>query len=594
MDLVTKNLVETFRAEEGFEVNTDPSIVFEHFCNYCILSHEYTDEFDLEDIHTGGGEDLGIDGAAIIVNGALVTTIDEVDDLAEANKFVKAEFVFCQAKSQSNFDGKDISNFFFGIRDLFSGADARLPRNEGLQAFERIITKIYTKSAIFKRGNPSVKMYFVTTGKWLDDAKLQARIDNEKQALLDLNIFSEVDLIPVDALLLQKLYNKAKNRISKSFTFSGRVTLPPLPGVTEAFLGFLPVSEFLKLITDESGNILRGLFYDNVRDFQGDNPVNHEIEQTLISNDRKLFVLLNNGITVVCGAEIQKTGDLFTIEDYQIVNGCQTSHVIYNSQQYLIDKEFQIPVKLIVLKNEEVKNKVVKATNRQTQVKDEELTALTDFQKRLEEYYQAISQENQKLYYERRSQQYRADQNIERIRIVTIANQIRTFASMFLGQAHIASRYYGTLLRTVEGRIFVANHSPTPYYLSAYALFKLESLLRKKAIPAKYRPFKYHLIQAVRLLLEKEPLPAFLSNKFERYCNQILESLWNDERCLSAFTKCCELLGKALAEQIENRDAAKDSLISEKLNALIAETKSQQQAVGYVPLIISPIDPIMG
>lgn len=433
MDLVTKNLVETFRSEEGFNENTDTSVVFEHFCNFCVLSREYSDEFDLEEIHTGGGDDLGIDGAAIIVNGALVSSIEEISDLAEANKFIKAEFVFCQAKSQSNFDGKDIGNFFFGIRDLFAANDARLPRNEKLQAVEKIISMIYTKSAIFKRGNPSLKLYFVTTGKWEQDARLMARVKTEKQALLDLNIFSVVEFIPVDALFLQKLFNKAKNRISKSFSFSGRVTLPPLPGVTEAFLGFVPVSEFLKLITDENGNILRGLFYDNVRDFQGDNPVNQEIAETLNSEDRTLFVLLNNGITVVCGAEIQKTGDLFTIEDYQIVNGCQTSHVIYNSQQKLIDKNFQIPVKLIVLKDEEVKNKVVKATNRQTQVKDEELTALTDFQKRLEEYYQAISDGDQKLHYERRSQQYRSDQNIERIRIVTIANQIRSFASMFLG-----------------------------------------------------------------------------------------------------------------------------------------------------------------
>lgn len=575
MDLVTKNLVETFKNEEGFEPNANDSVVFEHFCNYCVLSHEYSDEFDLEDVHTGGGEDLGIDGAAIIVNGALVSTVEEVDDLAEANKFVKAEFVFCQAKSQSSFDGKEISNFFFGIRDLFSGSDARLPRNEKLQAFEKIISKVYSKSAIFKRGNPSLRMYFVTTGKWQDDAKLKARIEDEKQTLLDLNIFSEVDLVPVDAVYLQKLYNKAKNRISKSFTFSGRVTLPPLPGVTEAFLGFVPVAEFLNLITDDSGTILRGLFYDNVRDFQGDNPVNQEIEHTLTSEDRRLFVLLNNGITIVCGAEIQKTGDLFTIEDYQIVNGCQTSHVIYNNQQQLTDKDFQIPIKLIVLKDEDVKNKVVKATNRQTQVKDEELTALTDFQKRLEEYYQAIAEENQKLYYERRSQQYRSDASIERIRIVTIAVQIRTFASMFLGQAHIASRYYGTLLRTVEGRIFVATHSPAAYYLSAYALFKLESLLRKRLIAAKYRPFKYHLIHAIRVLLESEPMPAFTSNKFERYCIEILRSLWDDEKCAKAFTTCCNLLEKAHGDQIENRDSAKDSSISDTLNSMIHELKKK-------------------
>ncbi len=69
---------------------------------------------------------------------------------------------------------------------------------------------------------------------------------------------------------------------------------------------------------------MRGLFYDNVRDFQGDNPVNKEIDDTLKSDERDLFVLLNNGITIVAES-LSKTGDIFTIEDYQIVNGCQTS-----------------------------------------------------------------------------------------------------------------------------------------------------------------------------------------------------------------------------------------------------------------------------
>ena len=103
-------------------------------------------------------------------------------------------------------------------------------------------------------------MYYVTTGKWQNDAKLTARIDNEKEALLELNIFSRVEFTPVDARLLQRLYNSAKNRLTKSVTFSGKVTLPSLPNVRSPYLGYLPADEYLKLITDDSGNIVRSLF----------------------------------------------------------------------------------------------------------------------------------------------------------------------------------------------------------------------------------------------------------------------------------------------------------------------------------------------
>ena len=38
MDLVTKNLLSTFRAQEAFAESTDDPALFEHFANYCVVS----------------------------------------------------------------------------------------------------------------------------------------------------------------------------------------------------------------------------------------------------------------------------------------------------------------------------------------------------------------------------------------------------------------------------------------------------------------------------------------------------------------------------------------------------------------------------
>jgi hypothetical protein len=397
-------------------------------------------------------------------------------------------------------------------------------------------------------------MYYVTTGKWANDAKLTARIANEKETLLELNIFRDVDFTPVDARALQRLYSGAKNRLSKSITFSGKVTLPALPGVQESYLGYLPADEYLKLITDDAGNIVRGLFYDNVRDFQGDNPVNHEIDETLKSAHQELFVLLNNGVTVVADS-ISKTGDTFTIEDYQIVNGCQTSHVLYNNAAS-VTAAIQIPIKLIVSTDGEVINRIIKATNRQTPVKTEELTALTDFQKALEDYYTAVGGDC-RLYYERRSQQFRAATGIEKIRIVSVSSQIRSFASMFLSLPHQASRYYGTLMKSIETKIFVPGHPPIAYYTSALALYRLESLMRKKTIEAKYRPFKYHLLAILRMTLAGIDIPSMSSNKFEKYCEEIVKALQNEKTCTAAFQDTVKVLDSVLGDTYD-RDKAKD------------------------------------
>lgn len=558
MDLVTNSLLKTFQDEESLQDEKDDPVLFEHFANFCAVANEYGEEFDVEDIHTGGGDDLGIDGISIIVNGALVLDLEEIQDLADTNKHLDVEFIFCQAKSGGNFSGAEISNFFFGVKDLFS-TDPKLPRNTRVAEREKLIRGVYDRSSLFKKGNPSVRMYYVTAGKWQDDAKLISRIDTEKEALLELNIFDKAEFTPVDARALQRLYKRAKNRLSTTVDFSNKVTLPSLKGVQESYLGFLPISEYMKLITDDTGVILKGLFYDNVRDFQGDNPVNKEIDETLKSPDRALFVLMNNGVTIVADS-ISRTGDTFTIEDYQIVNGCQTSHVIYNNQES-IDQGVHLPVKLIVSQDSEVKNKIIKATNRQTPVKPEDLTALTDFQKTLEEFYSAVAGDCS-LYYERRSQQYRSSTGIEKIRIVSVSNQIRSFASMFLGLPHQASRYYGTLLKTIDTKIFISGHPPDAYYASALALYRLEALIRRKQIDGKYRPFKYHLLALVRIAAKGRDLPQMTSNKFERYCKELVAVLSDEAKSLSSFKSAITALDKALAGDY-SRDKAKDaSLLS--------------------------------
>jgi hypothetical protein len=542
MDIVTRNLLKTFRAEETLRDDISESVVFEHFANFCVLSKEYSEEFNLDDIHTGEGGDMGIDGIGILVNGNLIKDIDEINDLATSNKYIEAEFIFIQSKTSSTFDGGDIGNFLFGVRDIFN-ADSAIPKNQKIKDKIYLINAIYEKPALFKRGNPNLKMYYVSTGKWNNDQHLLAKINADVSLLENMNIFKGVTFNPVDAINIQKLYNYAKNSVSQTIDFENKVTIPEIQGIKEAYLGILPVTEILKLLTDDDGIMLRGLFYDNVRDFQGDNEVNIEIEQTIKSPDKDLFVLLNNGVTVVADG-LNKTGNKFRIEGFQVVNGCQTSHVLYNNKDELTSN-MQVPVRIIVSDNDDIKNKIIKATNRQTPVKSEDLIALTDFQKLLEKYYDSQPEEH-RLYYERRSQQYRSTTGIEKIRIVTVSSQIRSFASMFLNEPHLAGRYYGTLLTTVKDDIFSKNHKPIAYYVSAYANHKLDSLLRKKQIDEKYRPFKYIMLMALRLKLGGITMPNMTSKDFEKYCHEIQSVIWDNTAVLQSFIEVCTLLDQVL------------------------------------------------
>lgn len=59
---------------------------FEMFASYCAISQQYGEQFCINDIITGAGGDCGIDGIAIIANGTLINSKEEIDDLIDINK----------------------------------------------------------------------------------------------------------------------------------------------------------------------------------------------------------------------------------------------------------------------------------------------------------------------------------------------------------------------------------------------------------------------------------------------------------------------------------------------------------------------------
>ena len=311
--------------------------------------------------------------------------------------------------------------------------------------------------------------------------------------------------------------------------------MPAIPSVEEAYIGLLSGIEFLKLIENEEGDILPSLFYDNVRHWMEWNPVNKEIRETLDNEmARSRFPLMNNGITIVAKA-IRPSGDKFTVEDYQIVNGCQTSFVLHESRDRLLgDPNVLVPVRLIATNDEEAKNAIIKATNRQTEVTEDQLFALSDFPKKLETFFPSFDGKK-KLFYERRPKQYAAIDTVEKVRVVGQTSVIRAFASIFLERPHGTTRNYKNLLKQIGSDIFNKDHVLDPYYVAAYANYRLESLFRRQLLASELKPARYHLLLGARYKVSKKHLPRMNSHEMVRWCAEILDSLWDDDRSFSAF-----------------------------------------------------------
>ena len=560
MDRIVQSYMESFLTSQQIE-EKNQSKQFEMFASYCAVAQHYSDIYNLSDIITAEGGDCGIDAIAIIINGTMITSEDEIDDLIELNKQIsEINFIFIQAKTSSNFDYGDMGTFGAGVKDFFSD-HPQMVRNTSVKEKSKIVEYIFSKATYIKK-NPICYMYYITTGKWVDDQNCVGRMDIAKNDLMDLNIFNEVKYIAVGADLLQKLYRNTIDVIETEINFDNKILLPDIQNVTQSYLGFIDYGEYLKLISDDNGEIRKSVFYDNVRDYQGDNPVNHEMAETVCGDPSK-FILYNNGVTVIC-KKLTSIRNKFTLTDYQIVNGCQTSHVLFNNRES-ISEELQVPIKLIETENDETVNQIIKATNRQTQVSDEQLIALNEFHRKLEAFYGTFSGSS-KLYYERRSKQYSYGTDIEKVRIVSIATQIKTVASMFYDKPHLASRYYGKLLHSIDD-VFDDNHQLLPYYTCAFTLYRLDYLFRNKNLSSQYRKFKYYILMMLKYsLAEDSKIPEMNSHKMNRLCEAILDVVNDNSKLIAEVNKITPIIDKYV-DDITSNESTKSATLVDNLKS---------------------------
>jgi hypothetical protein len=516
---------------------------FEHFAAYCIVASRYNDEFDTTDLVAGDGQDLNVDAFAVKVNGRIASDPEFIQDVLDMNGYLDVEFIIVQAKTSSSFDGAALIALGDNLVKQVFADQQTMPLNDDVARLIAIKEKIYSNASKLKE-NPTCRVFYACTGTWNEDTYLVEAIKSKRKDLLDTNLFSEVYFEPLGARALQKMFRETRTSISREVKFEKLVTLPKIGDVNASYLGVLPHGEFLKLITDDSGELVKSVFVDNVRDFQGENPVNADIAKTITDGAFDQFVLRNNGITIVA-RNIKVTSSNFTLEDYQIVNGCQTSHVLY-ANKAAITGELLLPVKLIHTESEDVAQSIIKSTNKQTPVEENDLLALTQFQRDLEDYYRSIP-EDSRLYYERRAKQYAGQSGLEKGRITTIGSQLKSFSSMFLDYPNQASRYQGTLLKTVNKQVFQQAHKPEPYFIAALTLYRFEVATRRlPAADRAIKSFRYYLLLAYRYRYEATDFPGASNKKISNYCQALAANLKTAESARDAFDEVCLILKEGL------------------------------------------------
>lgn len=557
MDTITKSFLNEFSTNNNCKQLSE-SEAFEAFCNLCVINKETGNtNFDLFAVSTGINAQ-GIDGIAVIVNNKHCTTVREIEDFIELNGYLDVNFVLIQAKTSQSFDNTKILNFFHYVKHYFDfESESTFNTNEMLNFIE-IRDYIFKHSHLFINRNPNCHLYFCTLGNWQSEETLVSLIESNKAELMQSVTFSELEFTAVDARGIQNLHRKTKSPVEAKINFQNRTFISDIRDVEMACSGVIPFDEFKKIIIDENGQI-KPVFEDNIRDYlQSDsNIVNSDIANTIKQGDFDYFSILNNGVTVVAESVIGASNEI-TLRNYQIVNGCQTSHVLFENRKVPGIEKIKVPLKIIVTNNSEIKSKITRATNNQTEVGIEQLEALTEFQHRLETYYNAKEiADLYKIYYERRTNQHYKN-NIPKFRIISIEIQIKSFSAMFKDKPHEVAGHYGKLIKQMGAEFFNANDSFDLYYISSLAYFVLEQLYQKDYLDKSFKKYRFHLLTIFRYLVTAEKVPPLNSNKKVNNFATLFENILTDEnQSYKYFMQAQQLLTDSRnSVQLNDRKAA--------------------------------------
>lgn len=382
---------------------------FEIFaCEQVLRDFELTPDEIVEGV-VGGGNDGGLDGIYVFLNEELLSEDHDIFDPA-ANYTLprnpQLRLVLIQAKREQSFT--EVA--FDRVRDsagrlLELGVD----ESELRSLYE---DQVVNRTGMFRLAlklaatrHPSVHIEFVyatkgSLGNIHNKVQIKARSLEEQFARVMPGAIGRVQFVGAS-----ELYEQSNKQTSYTMQLTYRENATSDTGAEKSHVVLVRLEDYLNFITADDGSLRRHIFDWNVRDFEGNVEVNAEIEKSLREDDAPEFWWLNNGITIVC-SKATVVGKTFSLDDVQVVNGLQTSHTIYN----VLSEEGSGPARdrsvlvrvLVTGDDAKTRDRVIRATNRQTTVTAASLRATDEVQRNIEVYFAAHG-----WWYDRRKNYYR-------------------------------------------------------------------------------------------------------------------------------------------------------------------------------------------
>lgn len=435
-----------------------------------LASQQMVKDYDLSDEEVeagimGGGHDGGCDAIYIFSNGVLIN--DDAFETLTMPKEMKLELVIIQAKNTTSFKEeaimkwKTITDNLLQFSNDISGFTGRYNENI-LRAFENF--KLLHMKAIRSRVKLHFNYVYVTLATDLHP-NIEAQAKELKAIIQRLfpskNVAVNIKFINADALM---------DRINSVSEMRFILPLSDTPiniGEKKDYVSLVNISKYYRFITDDSGELRKNIFESNVRDYQGRNSVNSEIQESLSNSAGEDFWWLNNGVTILASETSQETGKELVLVKPEIVNGLQTSTEIYNyfnEHPDMIETETRnVLVRIIVPNNDASRDRIILATNSQTNIPKSSLRATDPIHWQIEMYFKARG-----IYYDRRKNYYK-NLGKKSSEIVSISFLAQCLISLILQKPNYARARPSTLLENQENyeKLYLSHQNLSVFYNSA-------------------------------------------------------------------------------------------------------------------------------
>ncbi len=560
MHRIIKAHLESYVRSRGLEAEDEAS-QFEKFVNFSAISGSCSGDFEIDDVSTGPGDD-GVDGIAIIIDEEIVISPEDAKVIFSSNRRNHdVTAVFVQSKRSDGFDLGDFLKFKESVLRFISQTPYTCT-DDVMSAARLVFDVVLSEVPKIRNGKPSFIARFVTTGNYQKPDALETARSDFCVQLDELGLFAETDVRFVGRDELTQLWVGTYSGINASLELFSNAPLPTISGIDEAYLAVVRASDFVQnLLMTADGNLRTQVFEENVRSFLGlENPVNRSISSTLLSRETSSrFPVLNNGITIV-SPDVRLQGNTLHLTNYQIVNGCQTSNVLFESRDSLRDT--MVNIKVVETQNEDVFSELVRATNSQTKVEDTQFLSLRPIIKKIEQFFNTYADDS-RLYFERRDKQY-VGQNIPATRIFSVHSAAKCVTAMYCNRPELAARYPKTMYEELTETLFAEDNKEIIFYASCLTLYRFSMLVSNSIVPQNMKRFKWHILSLVRAMICGKKSEPLNSKAIERSAEGVIKRMaQHSASTTEIFTKAvdiCQNLGVVTPDHLKRQSILSDML----------------------------------